>query len=186
MILVLFAKMATRVTHHGILYPGRAQYVVLNINPRMQLGILNVYGFSNTGPRASMWNHLAHTPLPEANWVLAGDFNNIESIADKLGGSTKTSISHRELEAWNKLLIRLGVRDAYHIGSFHRKNQKAFTWSNTHQDNTMIQTRIDRIYISQVIELQGGYTEILPTVPDVSDHAGVFLHTNKKGRKKQY
>lgn len=178
--------MAARVTHHGILYPGRAQYVVLNINPRMQLGILNVYGFCNTGPRATMWNHLAHAPLPEAHWVLAGDFNNIESVADKIGGSTKTSISHRELEAWNKLLIRLGVRDAFHIGSFHRKNQKAFTWSNTHQDDTMIQTRIDRIYVNQLLELQGGYTEILPTVPDVSDHAGVCLHTNKQGRRKQY
>ena len=50
----------------------------------------------------------------------------------------------------------------------------------------MIQTRIDRIYINQVLEIQGGYTKILPTVPDVSDHAGVFLHTNKQGRKKQY
>ena len=56
--------------------------------------------------------------------------------------------------------MRLGVRDAHHIGSYHRTNTKAFTWTNAHQDNTMIQTRIDRIYINQLLEQQGGATEI--------------------------
>lgn len=131
-----------------------------------------------------MWNHLAQVPLPEALWVLAGDFNNIESAADKQGGSNKTSISQRELEAWNRMLLRLGVRDAYHIGSYHRINTKAFTWTNAHQDDTMIQTRIDRIYINPLLEQQGGQTEILPTIPDISDHAGVCLHTRSKGKRK--
>ena len=80
--------------------------------------------------------------------------------------------------------MRLGVRDAHHIGSYHRTNTKAFTWTNAHQDNTMIQTRIDRIYINQLLEQQGGATEILPTIPDISDHAGVCLHTNRKGKRK--
>lgn len=70
-IIILLAKMATVVTHHGILYSGRAQYVVLNISPTLQLGILNVYGFSHTGARAMMWAHLAQTQLPEAQWILA-------------------------------------------------------------------------------------------------------------------
>lgn len=156
--IILSPRMATRVTHHGILYPGRMQYIVLNITPQVQLGIINVYGFSHTGPRAMMWNHLAQATLPDAKWVLAGDFNNIESVADKQGGSTKTSISPRELESWNRMLLKLGVRDAFHIGSYHRKNTKAFTWTNAHQDDTMIQTRIDRIYINQIMEQQGGST----------------------------
>lgn len=46
--IVLSAKMATAITHHGILFPGRAQYVVLNISPALQLGIINIYGFSHT------------------------------------------------------------------------------------------------------------------------------------------
>ena len=131
-----------------------------------------------------MWNHLAHVPLPEATWVLAGDFNNIESITDKQGGSTKTSISNRELEAWNKLLVRLGVRDAHNLGSYHRKSNKRFTWTNAHNDETMIQTRIDRIYVASALEQIGGTTEILPTIPDISDHAGVLLHTNNTTRRK--
>ena len=183
--IVLSVKMATKVTHHGILYPGRAQYVVLNISPNLQLGIINVYGFSETGPRAMLWNHLAQTQLPDAQWVLAGDFNNIESVNDKQGGSTKTSIRNRELEAWNKMLIHVGVRDAYHVGSYHRKNAKAFTWSNVHQDETMIQTRIDRMYITPELEQRGGSTEILPTIPDISDHAGVVMHTRSPYRRKE-
>lgn len=81
--IILAASVASIVTHHGILYPGRAQFVILNISPSLQLGIMNVYDFSHTGARAMMWQHLAQVPLPEATWVLAGDFNNIESVMDK-------------------------------------------------------------------------------------------------------
>ena len=182
--IVLASTMASIVTHHGILYPGRAQFVVLNISPRLQLGVINVYGFSHTGARAMMWQHLAQAPLPEATWVLAGDFNNIESVTDKKGGSTKTSISTRDLESWNKLLIRLRVKDAYHIESFHRKSLKHFTWTNSHTDETRIQTRIDRIYVAESLEQIGGDTEILPTILDISDHAGVLLHTHRTIKRK--
>lgn len=53
--IVLASSMASLVTHHGVLYPGRAQFVVLNIHARLQLGVLNVYGFSDTGARAMLW-----------------------------------------------------------------------------------------------------------------------------------
>jgi exonuclease III len=181
--IILSARMTALATHHGILYPGRAQYVVFNISPTFQLGIINVYGFSHTGPRAMMWTHLAQAHLPAAHWILAGDFNNIESMNDKQGGSSKTSISIRELEAWNTLLLKLGVRDAFHVGAFERKNDKAFTWSNFHNDETMIQTRIDRFYITPQLEHKGGSTEILPTIPDLSDHAGVVLHVKSLHKK---
>ena len=63
--IVLLGCMASNVAHHGILYPRRAQQVVVKINPCLQLGIMNVYGFSHTGPRAMMWNHMAHVTLPQ-------------------------------------------------------------------------------------------------------------------------
>lgn len=176
--------MATLVTHHGTLYPGRVHYVVLNLSARLQLGIIDVYGFSKTGPRAMLWNHLANTPLPEATWILAGDFNNIESVNDKQGGSANTSINIKELEVWSRLVICLGVKDAFHARSFHRKNDKAFTWTDAHRDETMIQTRIDRIYIDYKLEDTSGHTEILPTIPDLSNHAGVILHTRNTVKKK--
>lgn len=157
-------RIAAAVTHHSILYPGRAQYVVIKLSSRLHIGIVNVYGFSHTGPRAMLWQHLANTPLPEAQWILAGDFNNIEHPRDKQGGSTNTCINTRELEAWTQLLSRLGVRDAFNLGAFYRRSNKVFTWTNSHNDETMIQSRIDRIYVHVCIEVIGGTTEILPTI----------------------
>lgn len=181
--IILSARMASIVTHYGILYQGIAQYVVLNLSPSLQVGIINVYGFNHTSPRATMWNHIAQTQLPEVNWVLVGDFNNIKSMNDKQRGSTKAGINTRKLEAWNKLLVRLGVRDAFHVGNYTRENNKAFTWSNAHDDATMIQTRIDRIYISPNLEHTGGSIEILPTILDISNHAGIVLYKKSTDRR---
>lgn len=182
--IVISERLALAVTHHGVLFLGRAQFVVINLSSRLQLGIINVYDFSDTGPRAMLWNHLAQTPLPEAKWVLAGDFNNIESLQDKQGGTNKTSIGTREMEAWNRLLVRLGVRDAFHIGAFRRKSDKAFTWTNAHNDATMVQSRIDRIYVPIQLATVGGSHEILPEIQDISDHSGVIMHFRNTGPKK--
>lgn len=156
--IVLSERMSAAVTHHGILFPGRAQYVVVKLSPLLHVGIINIYAFSHTGPRAMLWQHLANAALPEAQWLLAGDFNNIEHPRDKQGGSTKTNINTRELEAWTQLLTRLEVRDAFNLGAFIRRSDKAFTWTNSHNDDTMIQSRIDRIYVPASIERIGGTT----------------------------
>lgn len=182
--IILSERMAPAITHYGILFPGRAQYVVISLSSRLQLGIINVYGFSDTGPRAMLWNHLAQAPLPEAVWVLARDFNNIESLQDKQGGTNKTSKVNREMEAWNRLLVRLGVSDAFHIGTFRRKSDKAFTWTNARNDATMVQSRIDRVYVPVQLATVGGTTEILPEIQDISDHSGVILHFRNTGLRK--
>ena len=89
----------------------------------------------------------------------------------------------RELETWTQMLTRLEVRDAFNLGAFFRKSDKAFTWTNSHNDDTMIQSRIDRIYVPACIERIGGTTEILPTIQDISDHAGFVLHFNDEGKQ---
>lgn len=175
--------MTSLVDSHGVLYPGRAQYVTLQLSPQLKVGILNVYGFSHTGARAMLWNHLAQTDLPEAEWILVGDFNNIEQASDKQGGFSKTSIGSRELDAWNRLLVKLRVRDAFHLKTFRRRSEKTFTWSNGRQDDTLVQSCIDRHYIPPRIEDIGGTTEILPTLQDISDHAGVVTHFNDEGKR---
>ena len=131
-----------------------------------------------------LWKHLASSSLPEAQWVIAGDFNNIEHPRDKQGGSSQTSINARELEAWTQLLTKLGVRDAFNLGTFFRKSGKTFTWTNSHNDETMIQSRIDRVYVPFYIERIGGTTEVLPTLPFISDHASFVVHFNDEGKPK--
>jgi hypothetical protein len=131
-----------------------------------------------------LWNHLAQVSLPEAEWILAGDFNNIESLQDKQGGTNKTSMGNREIEAWNRLLVRFGARDSHNIHAFRRKSLKAFTWTNGRNDDKMIQSRIDRIYVPAPLAAVGGTTEILPEIPDISDHSGVIMHFNNTGPRK--
>ena len=183
--IIIAEHLTSAITGHGVLYPGRTQYITIKLSQNLTVGIINVYGFNLTGPRAMLWNHLAQIDLPEAHWIIAGDFNNTEQASDKQGGSTKTCINRRELEAWNRLHMRLGGRDAHHIGSYVRKSTKLFTWSNTREDHTMIQSRIDRFYIPVSLEQIEGTTEILPTLPDISDHAGVTLHFNDEPRKRK-
>ena len=79
----------------------------------------------------------------------------------------------------------IGGRDAHHIGAVVRKADKKFTWTNGHNDATMIQSRIDRFYIPIHIENIGGTIEILPTLPDISDHAGVIMHFNDEPRSRR-
>ena len=168
--IIISEQLTNSIMSHGVLYLGRTQFITLKLSPNLVIGILNVYGFSLTGPRAMLWNHLAQAELPEAHWILAGDFNNTEQATDKQGGSTKTCISRRELEAWNRLMMKLRGRDAHHTSLFVRRSDKLFTWSNAHIDHTLIQSRIDRFYIPIRIEQIGETTEILPTLPDISDH----------------
>ena len=182
--MVFSERMATTITSHGILYPGRAQYAIFQIKSRLKLGVLNIYRFSHIGPRAMLWNHLAQTAFPEAVWILVGNFNNIEHANDKQGGSSKVNISRREMDAWNRLLLHLGVRDAFRTQAYHKRLDKAFTWTNAHQDEMMIQSCIDRIYISTHIEDIGGTIEILLTLPNLSDHVGVVLHFDDEPRRK--
>lgn len=157
---------------------------MVNLSPRLQLGVINIYGFSDTGPRAVLWNHLAQVVLPEAEWVLACDFNNIESLQDKQGGTNKTNMGNRELEAWNRLLVRIGVRDSHNIRAFRRISLKAFTWTNGRNDDKMIQSRIDQIYVPAPLAAAGGTTEIMPEIPDISDHSRVVMHFNNSGPRK--
>lgn len=46
--IVLAERLTTAVTNHGVLYPGRAQFVTLQLSRNLHLGIINVYGFSET------------------------------------------------------------------------------------------------------------------------------------------
>jgi len=116
--------MTNSVTGHDVLYPGRAQYVTLQLSPELQIGVINIYGFSHTCPRAMLWNHLPQVQLPDAHWILPGDFNNIEQASHKQGGSSKTNIRKRKLEAWKSLLVGFGGRDAHHVGTFGRRSNK--------------------------------------------------------------
>ena len=71
-----------------------------------------------------LWNHLAQVELLEAEWLIAGDFNNIENPQDKQGGYSRTSIDIWDLETWSKMLTRLGVCNSFNLEVFHPQNKQ--------------------------------------------------------------
>ena len=103
---------------------------------------------------------------------------------DKQRASNKTSIGNQKMDAWNRLLMRFGVRDAFNIGAFRRKSTKTFTWTDAHNDDSMVQSRIDRIYIPTQMVTIGRTTKILPKIPNISCHSRVLMHLINAGLQK--
>jgi hypothetical protein len=65
--------------------------------------------------------------LLEATWILAGDFNFVESLSDKLGGAPTLGIKRREQEAWDKLILKLQVQDSFTLDEFKKINKRKYT-----------------------------------------------------------
>ena len=78
------------------------------------VGIVNVYAPNSSPLQALFWRQLADgLPFADA-WILAGDFNITLHTKDKVGG-THIVVQGSELVAWDLLMGRLGVKDAWYV-----------------------------------------------------------------------
>lgn len=181
--ILLSSRMASLVCEHGVIEPGRAQYVTVQWTNNIKVGIINIYAYNFTGSRARLWNKIRQFNLPEANWILAGDFNMIEQLSDKQGGNRSTGRGQAECTAWNALTIQLELYDTFLSDEFRITSAKKFTWENRRRNTDMICSRIDRFYVNTYLRSIGGITGIWPSMPHISDHALVFLQLHKRGFK---
>ncbi|KAG0591318.1 hypothetical protein KC19_1G166400, partial [Ceratodon purpureus] len=175
------SRISATITHHGTIMQGRAQYIVFQWAPDITIGVINVYASNDTGERARFWNRIKNFPLPEANWILAGDINMIEQLEDKQGGLPTTRRGRREIEAWNALMLHLGLHDVYLADEFRRVTRKRFTWENKRSALEMICSRIDRFYVNEAIRDIGGTTGIWRSTPHISDHTAIFMKLRRIG-----
>lgn len=53
-------------------------------DPGMSFGILNIYASNDASERCSLWRWITFS-LPQATWVMCGDFNMTERASDKIG-----------------------------------------------------------------------------------------------------
>lgn len=66
----------------------RAEFVIIRVNNQDMIGIINIYGYSNSKERSTLWEAINRPDLPRATGIPAEDFNMIiESLDDKIGGS---------------------------------------------------------------------------------------------------
>ena len=116
------------------------------------IGIINVYAPNSSTNRAHFWRQLADgLPIADA-WILAGDFNMTLYKEDKVGGMQMV-VQGAELVAWDLLMGRMGVKDAWHV---IKKPRSSLSFSRAGCSmNGFCMSRIDRIYISSELEKFG-------------------------------
>ena len=71
------------------LIPGRARYIVLNLRNE-NIAFLNIYAPNSSLERGRFWNQLTELCPGNLNWCIGGDFNMIERVRDRTGGSMIT------------------------------------------------------------------------------------------------
>ena len=125
--ILLSSALRDSILDSGILIAGRAQYVILRLNPTLKIGILNIYAHNDSQRRAKLWDLLTETNLPEAEWIMGGDFNSVESLDDRIGRRCTTGMEPREMEAWSRLLMKHNFSDSFLSTDFRRLNKKLFS-----------------------------------------------------------
>ncbi|KAG0571612.1 hypothetical protein KC19_VG027100 [Ceratodon purpureus] len=163
----------------SIIVPGQAQFLTLQLASGEILGLINVYAYSTSPERATLWEAINAAPLLPANWIIAGDFNMIETLDDKLGGSDQTKMYALQAEAWNRTLLKFALGDSFHMTEFRHLTKKKFTWDNAQLASERVTTRLDRIYVSPSIQQLGGQVGILANLGDILDHAPYVLKINQ-------
>ena len=186
--ILLSAQIEETIQAEGIIQDGRAQYVVLRLQPGLTVGLINVYASNQSSDRAELWNSLLSLNLEVTEWILAGDFNMLESQEDKRGGAEKLGQRRREKAVWQRLLLNFGLMDAGNADEIRKQAGHHFTWNNRRAHPNNIEARLDRIYVSQNLLQRGGKLSTMANLPHLSDHAPVIceLFTKRQNCQRIY
>lgn len=71
--ILLSAKIGTTLEEHGVIKQGRIQFAIIRLTRNLRVGILNVYGYTDSAMR-KMWIELQAVELPEAEWIVDSRF----------------------------------------------------------------------------------------------------------------
>ena len=134
-----------------------------------------IYGHNQTLQRGRLWDTITSTPLPDAIWILCGDFNVVDRLEDRVGGLPSTGMRAAEMLSWNNMLLHFRVSDSFLLPEFRNVTRKLFSWDNGQMGNRRLASRIDRIYIPQEIQVLGGQCGIWPGYRKISDHSAYFI-----------
>ena len=165
-------KWKSNVVHYEELIPGRAQSIMLEVN-NDKVGFLNVYAPNSSSARASFWSELTSLCSADVSWCVGGDFNMIERVKDRTGGSMVT-VHGQELASWERFCFHLHIMDTWTNDAFVRmKDSLYFSRSNRRQNDANL-ARLDRFYVSSNLAQRGGQIGIMAGTT-FSDHAPVLL-----------
>ena len=99
--------------------------------------MLNVYSPNQASARAEFWTRIADALPALDHWCVGGDFNMLEDLVDRLGGSQQTTIHGSELATWERVCMILRISDVWqHEAFLHSPGSLDFSRSDRRMGGT--------------------------------------------------
>lgn len=132
-----------------------------------------IYASPRSAKRRILWSNLSNVAkLHSMSWVIARDFNEPVSDADKFGGRV---VSSNQSMLFKECLDRCNMVDLGFSGP-------RFTWTNRREVQNLIQERIDRFFVNLdccLLYPKAGVTHLTRCH---SDHCPVLLEMHPQNR----
>ncbi|XP_058762540.1 uncharacterized protein LOC131635919 [Vicia villosa] len=130
------------------------------------VNLVNIYAPCNAVARRDLWKSLVdrRNNCGGEEWCLGGDFNEITSREERLGGVGYLNV--RGMEEFREFFVRMGVVDIPCVGG-------RFTWF---KDNGKAMSRIDRFLVSRNLIDMWGVVDQRIGSREFSDHAPIRLN----------
>nr|XP_011470506.1 PREDICTED: uncharacterized protein LOC105353227 [Fragaria vesca subsp. vesca] len=128
-----------------------------------------IYGFAGKDVRNCTWDLIEALALQQCNlaWMMAGDFNEIMSNADKSGGPPRASGG---ITKFRNTMTRCGLMDMGFVGS-------RFTWSNK-----FTKERLDIGFQSPLWRSRFPYSRVVALNPSDFDHNPILVEVRSDCR----
>ena len=140
--------------------------IVKESEGNFQWRITGFYGHPETHQRYESWPLLAflHSQF-QLPWLCLGDFNEILSVNEKVGGITRPQ---QQMESFRNVVNFCSFLDLGYVGT-------DFTWCNMQERENRIQLRIDRALANT--EWIGNFegARVYHLVDSTSDHCALFF-----------
>ncbi|XP_057422210.1 uncharacterized protein LOC130716023 [Lotus japonicus] len=141
--------------------------------PSAVMQVLAVYGFPETQDKVRTWA-LIRRYKPDSNtpWLCIGDFNDILSPADKLGGDPP---NFDQLQVATQACTDCGLSRVDGRGN-------SFTWTNNRTQPATIEERLDYALVNEAWQELWQVSSVFHLIRHQSDHSPIVLQC---GRRRQ-
>lgn len=105
-------RLCNYITARGITNFGKAIWIHIKHPQLRNKGVVVVYASNNRRQCEALWNELSNSLDKRRPWVIARDYNMVESQGDKKGGTGKI-LRGVEWHAWNHFKRRFHLVDSH-------------------------------------------------------------------------
>lgn len=123
--LAIGPKIKDFVTTNGITPSTRVFWAHVDHPALGNIGILSLYAPNARKDHTKLWHELADVLDSGRNWIVVGDFNMVDKIGDRKGGSNRI-VKGGEKSSWNRLCRKLCLVDSYIYKPGHLK----YSWDS--------------------------------------------------------